>query len=60
LTGQQLLAMFNQAKTMGQSFTIPHSTVALAKKSSSGDWLIAAGIGVAVLAVFAVIAKGRQ
>jgi hypothetical protein len=62
-TAQQLMTSLMQAMQSGKALTINPSLINAAKKpvkSSSGDWLIAAGIGVAVLAVFAVIAKGRQ
>ena len=59
---QQLLTAFAQSRATGQPFTIPSSMLKSAQKpaSSANSWLIAGGIGLAILAVFAVIASKRS
>ena len=63
-SAQQLMTILANAMKTGQSLFLPSSVLAATQKkpvaSSSNDWLIAGGIGVAVLAMFAVIAMGRK
>ena len=60
----QVINTLAQAQIHGKPLFVPQSVLnqvkAKPKTSSANDWLIATGIGLAVLSVFAVIAMGRK
>lgn len=63
-TQQQIQATLNQAKASGQPVYAPHGVVAqakaLASRSKSSDWLIAGGVGAALLGLMTVFALRRR
>lgn len=56
-TQLQIQAALNQAKATGAPVYAPNSMVS---KSGSSDWMIAGGVGAALLAVIVVIALSRR